>query len=634
VSPRDSRPAAGWLGYGVLVVILSAGPVRGQPDRHRDPLSWDQNVHNLFRTHCFDCHNADDPNGGIDLAVDEDPRLIRGNRAKWLGVIEALNNRSMPPADAEPRPTEPQRRLMIQFLEQTLASLNCESVDDPGPPPLRRLNRTEYDNAVADLVGLELGLAASFPPDSSSFGFDNIGPALSFSPVQIEQYHDAARKVVAAVRAARLTAPEVHARIFGGPGEMDAAAARPLIRRLAERAFRRPPAAGHLERLAAIYEQSRRADEDHETALGHVLTAVLISPQFLIRLEHTREGVTQPYRVDDHELASRLSFFLWSRPPDEELLALAAAGKLAEPGTLEAQTRRMLADSRSLALVRNFFGQWLGLRGLADKQVDGNVFPEYDAALGGLLVAEVEAVLEEIVTQDRPLSHLIDADYTYVNDRLARHYDLPAVGGTDLQRVSLPDRRRGGVLTSGAVLMSQADPDRTNVPRRGNYVADRILGQAPPPPPPDVPALDVAAGGQTLTLRELLEQHRQSAACSGCHGRIDPIGFSLENYDALGRWRTLDAGKPIDPSGALPDGHELDGPVALKDFLLASREPFLRQFARMLLIYALGRGLEEADECVIRDLIAAAEADDLRFSAVVQAVVESRPFLYRRNPEF
>jgi hypothetical protein len=285
----------------------------------------------------------------------------------------------------------------------------------------------------------------------------------------------------------------------------------------------------------------------------------------------------------------------------------------------------MLADRRSGALVRNFFGHWLGLRGLADKQVDSDVFPEYDAALAGLLVAEVEAVLEEIVTQDRPLSHLIDADYTYLNDRLARHYDLPAVAGTELQRVSLSDRRRGGVLTSGALLMSQADPNRTNVPRRGNYIADRILGRAPPPPPPDVPP---------LTLRELLEKHRESATCGGCHGRIDPIGFSLENYDAIGRWRTLDAGKPIDPSGTLPDGHELDGPVALKDCLLGAREPFLRQFARMLLIYALGRGLEEADECVIRDLIAAAEADDLRFSAVVQTVVASRPFLYRRNPEF
>lgn len=633
MSRPGRRLAAGWPGWAVAVACLSAGQAFAQPGKHLDPLSWDRNVQKLFRTHCYDCHDTEDASGGIDLAKDADPLLIRRNRDTWLGAVHVLTTGDMPPTDADPRPSDDERQLMIRFLEQTLTSLNCEVVDDPGPPPLRRLNRTEYDNSVADLLGLELGLAASFPPDPSSFGFDNIGPALSFSPVQLELYHAAARKAVAAVRATRLTAPETHARVFGGPDETDPASARPLIRRLAEQAFRRPLADGQLDRLVAIYEQSR-ATEDHETALGHVLTAVLISPHFLIRLEHNREAATEPYRIDGHELASRLSFFLWSRPPDEELLMLAAAGKLAKPEALAAQVRRMLADRRSGALVRNFFGQWLGLRGLADKQVDSDVFPEYDAALAGLLVAEVEAVLTEIVAQDRPLSHLIDADYTYLNDRLARHYDLPAVAGTELQRVSLSDRRRGGVLTSGALLMSQADPNRTNVPRRGNYIADRILGRAPPPPPPDVPALDTAAGGRTLTLRELLEKHRESATCGGCHGRIDPIGFSLENYDAIGRWRTLDAGQPIDPSGTLPDGHELDGPVALKDYLLGAREPFLRQFARMLLIYALGRGLEEADECVVRDLIAAAEADDLRFSAVVQAVVASRPFLYRRNPEF
>jgi mono/diheme cytochrome c family protein len=307
VSGQGRRLAAGWPGWAVAVVWLSAGQAFAQPEKHLDPLSWDRNVQKLFRTHCYDCHNTEDANGGIDLERDADPRLIRGNRDTWLGVVHVLTSGEMPPADADPQPTEEDRQLMVQFLEQTLASLNCDSGDDPGPPPLRRLNRTEYDNAVTDLVGLELGLGASFPPDPSSFGFDNIGPALSFSPVQLEQYHAAARKAVAAVRATRLTAPDVYARIFGGPDETDAASARPLIRRLAEQAFRRPLADAQLDRLMAIYEQSR-ATEDHETALGHVLTAVLISPHFLIRLEHNREAATEPYRIDDHELASRLGF--------------------------------------------------------------------------------------------------------------------------------------------------------------------------------------------------------------------------------------------------------------------------------------------------------------------------------------
>jgi hypothetical protein len=625
----------GWSKYlAAVALLLCAASAHAQPGRHQDPLSWDRNVGGLFRRHCYSCHNEEQTRGDVNLAMDTDPRLILKHRDKWEIALHLLDSGDMPPADAATRPSANERKLMLQFLEQTLADLDCDSVNDPGPPPLRRLNRTEYDNAISDLTGLNLRLAEDFPPDPSSFGFDNIGPALTFSPVQIEQYHAAARKAVQAVIDVQDTSPELYARMFGSADETDADATREVIRRFADRTFRRPAAESFIERLMEIYQKSREADEDHQTAVQHVFTAVLMSPRFLIRVEENREQTNQPYRIDDYELASRLSFFLWSRPPDEVLLQLASEGRLSEAETLRIQALRMLKDARSQALVKNFFGQWLGLRGMASHQVDADVFPEYDAELGGLMLAEAESLLAEIVEQDRPITDLIDADYAYLNERLAKHYALDSVRGPELRRVKLTDRRRGGVLTSAALLMLQSDPNRTNVPRRGNYIADRILGTAPPPPPPDVPALETAADGKPVPLRELLEKHRASPACANCHARIDPLGFALDNYDALGRWRTHDAGQPIDASGQLPDGAELDGPVALKDVLLESREAFIRSFARNLLIYALGRGLEEVDQCVIRDMIAAANAEEDRFSAIVLALINSRPFLYRRNPEF
>lgn len=631
--PLPCSQSLGCVAAGI-VLLVSAASALAQPGRHNEPLSWDRSVRGLFEKHCYRCHNSEETHGDVNLAIDTDPRLILEHREKWETALVMLESGDMPPSDARKRPSQDERKLMRQFLELTLVDLECESLDDPGPPPLRRLNRTEYDNAISDLTGLELHLAEDFPPDASSFGFDNIGPALTFSPVQVEQYHAAARKAVQAVIDMREASPELYARMFGSPDETDAGAVREVLRRFTERAFRRPASEAFLGRLMEIYQKSRHADEDHQTAMQHVFTAVFMAPQFLIRIEQNREQADEPYRVDDYELASRLSFFLWSRPPDDELLRLAAAGRLGDPDVLKSQVLRMLQDARSQALVKNFFGQWLGLRRIASHQVDANVFPEYDAELGQLMLAEVEALLTELIVQDRPITDLIDCGYTYLNERLAKHYALELVRGSELRRVKLTDRRRGGVLTSAALLMLQSDPNRTNVPQRGNYIADRILGAAPPPPPPDIPALEDSSGESEVPLRELLEKHRASPACAGCHARIDPLGFCLQNYDALGRWRTHEAGQPIDASGELLSGAKLDGPIALKEMLLSSQEAFVRTFAKTLLIYALGRGLEDSDECVIRDMIAAAHAQENRFSAIILSIVNSRPFLYRRNPEF
>jgi hypothetical protein len=618
---------------GLIIACLSMHtPAWAQPGQDNNPLSWDRQIRGLFQRYCYNCHRDEQTRGDINLAVDSDPRRILENRDKWELVAHVLESDDMPPPDTRRRPSEEERERMVQFLQELLVDLDCESVKDPGPPPLRRLNRTEYDLAILDLTGLDLQLAQDFPPDPTSFGFDNIGPALTFTPVQVQQYHEAARQVVREIIAVRETSPEIYERIFGEsgmPGDVGQ-----LVRQFTDRAVRRPATDDFVDRLLAIYQQSREAGEDQEAAMGHVVTAVLMSPQFLMRVEQIREEESEPYRVDDYDLASRLSFFLWSRPPDDELLSLAADGRLGEPDTLTEQTLRMLKDPRSVAFARNFFGQWLGLDGAASHEVDREIFPEFDEELRRWMVAEVEELFREIIQQDRPVLELIDADYTFVNQRLAEHYGLDAVEGVAMRRVPLSDRRRGGALTAAALLMVQSDPNRTNVPRRGNYIADRLLGAAPPPPPPDVPPLEESAEGREIPLRELLEKHRSSSACSSCHARIDPYGFSLENYDAIGRWRTHDAGQPIDNRESLPDGTELDGPVALKDLLLQSREVFLRQFARNLLIYALGRGLEGADQCVVDDLVVAATEQEYRLSAVVLTLVQSRPFLYRRNPDY
>jgi len=293
----------------------------------------------------------------------------------------------------------------------------------------------------------------------------------------------------------------------------------------------------------------------------------------------------------------------------------------------------MLADDRSKALVENFFGQWLSIREIESHQPDSDRFPEFDEVLRKSMIGEIEGFLTEMIRKDRPITQMLDADYTFLNERLAKHYKINGVQGDAMRRVSLDDRRRGGLLTSAALLMLQSDPGRTNVPRRGNFVAGRILGSGPPPPPADVPQLeDLASDDKPRSLRELLELHRKNPECANCHAKMDPLGFALENYDAIGRWRTKDGKFPIDASGELSTGRTLSGPIELKDFLLEGKEAFTRTLVKNLLIYALGRGLQGNDECVVRDALDAAEENDDRFSEIVVSIVKSYPFRYRQNP--
>ena len=583
-------------------------------DKKEPPLSWDRSIRAHFQRYCYRCHNPEKRKGEIELTRDEHPRLIAQNRKVWQTALEMIESREMPPKK-EAQPKDEERARMVEFLKKTLGELECKDDRDPGKPVVRRLNKTEYDAAVFALTGLDLDLADRFSPDASSYGFDSIAEALAVSPVLVEQYHEAAKKLLAEVD----KNPEAKKRVdLGDP--------RKTIEAFASKAFRRPVEPALLDKLMTLHAKG---------GLQPALLAVLISPRFLMRIESVKPEAKGPYLVDDYDLASRLSFFLWSGPPDDVLLELAAKGGLRTPEAVEAQTRRLLADPRSRALGDNFVGQWLQLRGLATHKPDPKVFPGFTESLRTSMKKEVDLFLREIVSKDRPLTELVDADYTYLNEELAAHYGIEGVKGAELRRVSLPDRRRGGLLTSAALLMLQSDPDRNNVPRRGNFVARAILGTSPPPPPPDVPPLEDVKGepGKELTLRERLELHRSKPDCRGCHSKIDPLGFGLENYDAIGRWREVEAGRPVDASGVLPNGKAFTGPVELKKILLERRDDFARTTAENLLIYALGRGLQLEDECVVRDAVKAAQADGYKFSALVLAIVKSHPFRHRRNPD-
>jgi hypothetical protein len=597
-----------------------------QPGKDQDPLSWDRNVSGLFSRNCNRCHGQDDPSGDIDLASDTDVGRIVAKRDKWLRALSMLKSKQMPPED-ERQPSDEQRELMLQFLDTTLNSIDCSSVTDPGKPVLRRLIRTEYDNCILDLTGLDLKLAQDFPPESLGYGFDNVADTLSLTPALVDMYHSAAKKVVQAVLASEDSAWKV--RIADATSRQET---RELVHHFASEAFRRPADDYYVNRLMRIYDKSLAQGDTAGEATGHALTAVLMSPYFLMRIEEEQPDQTEAYRVSEYELASRLSFFLWSRGPDKELLKLAEEQRLSEPEVLDAQVSRMLADPRSIALANNFFAQWLNLREVATHSPDPQVFPEFDEALRQSMMTETRMFLSEVIQQDRSVKWLFDADFGYIDARLADHYDLslPAQVGNEFVRTAFPDRKRGGLLTSAAFLMTLSDPARTNIPRRGNFIAGQLLGEAPPPPPPGVPPLEASDDGQSRSLRENFELHRSASECKNCHAKIDPLGFSLENYDAIGRYRTSDRNLPIDSTAEI-DAFVFEGAVGLKDYLASRQDEIVKLLATKLTIYALGRGLQLSDECVVNDMLDSANANDHRFSSLVKPLVTSLPFTHRRN---
>ncbi len=429
--------------------------------------------------------------------------------------------------------------------------------------------------------------------------------------------------------------PESHKRIFVVQPEKgkEQAAARTILTKFLRRAYRRPVTAEEVDRLARFVDMARKEGESFERGIQLAVQAALVSPSFLFRVEVDPAGsdsLTMGRPLNDHELAARLSYFLWSSMPDDELFSLADQGILKDPKVLAAQSRRMLKDPRSKALVENFAMQWLTLRNLKNVNPDPAMFPSFNEGLRQAMQKETELFFASIMNEDRSILDLLDAKYTYLNETLARHYGIPWVKGDQFRRVVLKGDQRGGILTQASILTVTSNPTRTSPVKRGKWVLEQLLATPPPPPIPNVPELKVEQGMLTGTLRQKMEQHRKDPLCASCHSQMDPIGFGLENYDAVGGWRDKEGQFPVDSSGVLPDGKTFNGPMQLIQILKSHKQDFCRAFTEQMMTYALGRGLKESDRCVVREVTDRVGASGYRFSNLVTEIVTSDPFRLRK----
>jgi hypothetical protein len=406
-----------------------------------------------------------------------------------------------------------------------------------------------------------------------------------------------------------------------------------ILTTLARRAFRRPVTAADVQPLLALYRNGRK-DGSFESGIQWALERLLVDPRFLFRTEKDPVGAKPgtPYRLTDLELASRLSFFLWSTIPDDELIDVAAKGRLQNPDVFEQQVRRMLKDPKADALINGFFGQWLALRNIQNSKPDTVTFPEFDEALRRGFLHETEMFLESQVREDHPIPELLSANYTFVNERLAKHYGIPNVVGTRMRRVQYPDDRRAGLLGQGSILLTTSYADRTSPVQRGKWLLMNILGTPPPDPPPNVPPFPDNKGVEVpKSVRARLEQHRANAICSSCHSMMDPLGFALENFDGIGGWRTKDGVTPIDASGAMAGGAKFNGPAEFRKVLASRSDQFVNTVTNKLLTYALGRGVEPFDQPVVREIMAEAKKSNYTWSSIVLAITRSMPFQMRRS---
>jgi hypothetical protein len=764
------------------------------------------------KLYCDTCHFGPKARAKLNMA-ELDLAHLDADGETWEKILRKLRNREMPPLGA-PRPSAATYDRLVATIEAERDRVG-QIRPNPGRPTLHRLNRTEYANAVRDLLALDVDVSEMLPPDDAGYGFDNIGDVLSVSPVLLEGYLSAARKIgrsaigdrgegavvskydlprfliqnermgedlplgsrggiavrhnfpldadytlriqlqkngytytLGTERARQIDVridgqkikqftvggdykgkrpaqpssfgqgdyerylinvdrnlelrfpakagthlvqvtfpnhpaepegiyeppitdysyalsygrsdmePAVANLTIGGPynakslGETpsrariftckpasaneEEACAREIVSTLIHRAFRRPVTDADMQEAMGFYKTGRAAG-NFEDGIESALQRILVDPEFLFRVERDPAGAAPDsvHRISDLELASRLSFFLWSSIPDDELLALAEQGKLGDKATLEQQVRRMLADARSEALVKNFAGQWLYLRNLEKIWPNPDMFPDFDANLRDAFQQESELFFRSMLKEDRSVLDLISADYTFLNERLARHYQIPNVYGSHFRRVALTDENRKGFLGQGSILTVTSYATRTAPTIRGKWLLENILGTPPPPPPPNVPSLALKTGndGKLLTMRQQMEAHRANAACASCHKLMDPLGFALENFDATGKWRSMDGGSKIDASGVTPDGFPLHGPADLRAYLMSRPDQFASTVTEKLLTYALGRGVEEYDYPVIRKIVRDAEPGNYKWSALVIAIAESTPFQMRRSRE-
>jgi hypothetical protein len=636
VASRVSTP------FGIIVVALTFGALGVTPLHPQTaPASQDSytaKLQPLLGKYCYKCHGPQlKPKADLNLSKFSSEASIRENRKVWKEVLTKTLVKEMPPDDFQPQPSQEERDTITRFVEAALDRVDPNAPKVAGRVVSHRLNRTEYRNTVRDLLGVDYNVASDFPHDDVGYGFDNIGDVLSMPPLLLEKYVAAARKIADQA----VTGKDKDKLIFiSKPGGTEAPAApgakpktnrdyaKECLTKLGTRAFRRTIQSDEVERLLKLYDVGEKMEGgDFEKAMKLPIRGLLISPFFLLRIE--AEGFVDTYPLAPFEVASRLSYFLWSSMPDDELLESAKSGKILNAKELEAQTLRMLKDPKSFTLADNFTPQWLQIRRLEDMRFDSGRFPGMDQTLKKDMIQEAVLYFEAVMREDLSVLTFLDSDFTFVNDRLARLYGLSGSG--NFQKIKLTDPRRGGVLTMAAVLAATSDPDRTSLVKRGKWVLETILATPPPPPVPDAANLKDDPEVARLPLRQRMEKHRADPNCASCHKRMDPIGFGFENYDAIGAWRDQDQGKPVDSAAELPDGKKFNGPIELKKILKEKKSEFLEGFTEKLLTYALGRGVEPYDGPVVKQIADTVSKKEYKFSVLILEIVKSYPFMNRQK---
>lgn len=608
----------------LLVLMISAPMLAENEDSARQ---FETEVKPFLQRYCADCHTGDEPEGSVTLDYKLAPD-VAAEFQKWTSVLQKVGGHEMPPEDAE-QPSERERADFAKWVDAGLAEFDCLQVKAKPRSTVRRLNRAEYNNVIRDLFGLDLRLANEFPADDVGEGFDNLGDVLSLPPLLMEKYLDAAENTTRALMNDSEAWERVFPQLPRAQQEFEEHAVRHSIQAFATKAFRRPAGDQELTRLLELYQLAREHDASPVESVAFAVQAILVSPQFIFRLEEDPSVSTtdEPKPLDDFGIASRLSFFLWSTIPDDTLFRLAREGQLGDAERIAQQARRMLKDPKAKAIVDNFAGQWLQLRLLAGMTPDPDLFPDFDSELRSAMVEETSRYFAELVKNDASLLELLDSDYTFANQRLAEHYGIDQVKGEEFQRVRLQDDRRGGILTHASILTLTSNPTRTSPVKRGKWILENILGTPPPPPPPNVPELE--EGDELLgSLRERMQQHRENPSCAVCHRKMDALGFGFENFDAIGAWRDQDGRYDIDPSGELPGGMTFTKPAELRRILMASSRDFTSCLTRKLLTYALGRALSARDECLVDDIVRHVQQHEHRFSELVVAIVTSDAFRF------
>lgn len=596
-----------------------------------------------LRQFCIDCHQ-DGSDSSVNFSLMLEDFAVKKDLEKWTKVIQRLNDRSMPPEESE-QPTQKTREELVRWINQSIQFAICDDGITPGRPALRRLNRSEYANTVRDLLGIHVNAAHALPDDGAGGeGFDNASETLFISPIHAEKYLDAAREALSHA----LLDPSPRSRLLTStpsesvPPEM---AAEQILRQFLPRAFRRPVTDNELSEYTELFRIALAQEERFEPAITLVLEAAMASPKFLFHLESQPDS-QEPEKLSSHEMANRLSYFLWNSMPDKTLFDLANSNRLQDDNVLAEQVRRMLnspidggglrRDAKVREFAASFTEQWLGTRALGREFEPAAPYAsQYDSELEGGMKYEPIFFFEDLLSDNRSILELIDSDFSYLNNRLARHYEIAGEFREQPKRIELPaGSHRGGLLGMSAVLAVSSLPHRTSPVIRGKWILETLLGTPPPPPPPGVPELDADPDAVTsVSLRERLEAHRENPTCASCHASLDPLGFGLENYDVLGRWRNEENGKAIDATGSLPDGTQFDGVEELKQVLMKRKDQFVRQLTTKMLGYALGRGLTAEDRCVVDEIMQKVQQDDYKMQTLVIAIVQSVPFRYKMGTD-